>query len=386
MISRQEILAWLHENNEDRLEELWAETDRVRQLHVGPEVHLRGLLEISNRCIRRCGYCGLNIGNKSVTRYRIPHDELLQCAGEAASYGYGTVVLQAGEDPGLDADSIANLVRDIKRNYDLAVTLSLGERTEEEFKLWKEAGADRYLLRFETSNDELFHKVHPPLPSNDGTPPRSRIDILRSLREIGYEIGSGVMIGLPGQTYDDLANDILLFKDLDLDMIGVGPFISHPTSQLGREADDASESNGRVFLSGESEPTAGSERPSKVPSEELMVYKTMALTRIVCPESNIPSTSALATLNLETGRELGLARGANVVMPNLTPAEYRIHYEIYPNKACIRETAEKCHHCMGGRIRSIGRVPGVGHGGRLRGDSPQQRSAQDTDNNNLPLL
>jgi biotin synthase len=375
MISRDELLSWLHEDREDRLEELWAETDRVRRHHVGPEVHLRGLLEISNRCIRRCGYCGLNIGNKKVTRYRMPHDEVLQCAGEAASYGYGTVVLQAGEDPGLDAESIASLVQDIKKNYDLAVTLSLGERSNDELKLWREAGADRYLLRFETSNEKLFHEVHPPLPSKDGEPHRSRIDMLRSLREIGFEIGSGVMIGLPGQTYDDLANDILLFNDLDLDMIGVGPFISHPTSQLGRELEDGEQSDSSL-----------EENSKQVPSEELMVYKTMALTRIVCPESNIPSTSALATLNLETGRELGLSRGANVVMPNLTPAEYRIHYEIYPNKACIRETAEKCHHCMGGRIRSIGRVPGVGHGGRLRGDSPQQRRNQDSNDNNLPLL
>jgi biotin synthase len=217
----------------------------------------------------------------------------------------------------------------------------MGERSEADLALWREAGADRYLLRFETSDRALFASIHP------GS--RSRIGILRTIQALGYEAGSGVMVGIPGQSYESLARDIELFRDLDLDMIGVGPYIPHPATPLG---------DGRL-------------RPAidpgqQVPNTEEMVYKVVALTRLVCPEANIPSTTALATINLESGRELGLQRGANVVMPNLTPPEYRRRYEIYPNKACIRETPGDCNHCLRGRIRSIGRRVGTGSGGRRR--------------------
>jgi biotin synthase len=337
-LDRSAILGWLTETNEARLEELWREADRVRREHVGDEVHLRGLIEISNHCLRQCHYCGLRAGNLDITRYRMNADEIVAAAKQAAEFGYGTVVLQAGEDEGLTALGVTAIVRRIKAEAGVAVTLSLGERTVEELSAWREAGADRYLLRFETSNTDLFSHMHP--ARGKGRP--SRMSLLRKLGPLGYEVGSGVMIGIPGQSYDDLANDLELFRELDLDMIGVGPFIAHPATPFGQ--------------------TEAQTRKDQAPATELMTYKMIALARLMCPDANIPSTTALATLNIAEGRELGLQRGANIVMPNMTPPEYRVHYEIYPAKACIRETADLCNRCVTGRIEKIGRDIGKGPG------------------------
>lgn len=347
-MTREQILDYLKTTDERHLEALWQAADEVRRQEVGDAVHLRGLLEISNHCIRQCHYCGLQVGNAAVTRYRMPVEEILACAHEGLSFGYGTVVIQAGEDPGLTRQWVADLVRRIKGETPLAVTLSLGERSEEDLAAWRQAGADRYLLRFETSNPTLYQRIHPALPG--GAP--DRIALLRTIKALGYETGSGVMIGIPGQTWDDLAADIELFRELELDMIGVGPFIPHGATRLGQA--DAS--------------TVAPE--NQVPNTELMTYKVMALARLVCPSANIPATTALATLNTPTGRELCLSRGANIVMPNLTPKKYRALYEIYPSKACIDETASDCRACMHGRIRSIGREVGRG-----RGDAPRRQLA-----------
>lgn len=345
MMDRHDILDWLHEDRPERLEALWAQADRARREVVGDKVHLRGLIEISSHCVRLCGYCGLRADHRDIERYRMPPDEVLACAEQAALFGYGTVVLQAGEDYGLARDAVAELVRRIKAETPLAVTLSLGERADEDLVAWRQAGADRYLLRFETSNPRLYRRIHPDLPGRVS----DRFAILRRLRELGYEVGSGVMIGIPGQTYDDLADDLEAFAALDLDMIGVGPFLPHPATPLGRP-DVPREPEGL-----------------QVPNTELLTYKVLALARLACPRANIPSTTALATVNRAQGRELGLMRGANVVMPNLTPPQYRAKYEIYPAKACLHETAEQCHGCMLARIRSIGRQIGRG-----RGDSPNR--------------
>ncbi|MFA6244821.1 MAG: [FeFe] hydrogenase H-cluster radical SAM maturase HydE [Candidatus Hydrogenedentales bacterium] len=345
-IDDSDILSWLEEEDPDRLEELYRMADEVRREAVGDEVHLRGLIEISNCCSRQCGYCGLRAGNREIERYRMTEDEILECARQAAQYRYGTVVLQGGEDFGIERDWLAEIVRRIKAETPLAVTLSLGERPYDDLAAWKEAGANRYLLRFETSDPDLYALIH---PAAAGQLAMNRIEILEQLRELGYEVGSGVMIGIPGQTYTCLALDIALFRRLDLDMIGVGPYISHPETPLG---------------------TGDWVRPilpqEQVPNTEQMTYKAVALTRLVCPEANIPSTTALATINKETGRELGLMRGANVVMPNMTPAKYRALYEIYPAKACIDETSSECRVCLRRRIEAIGRQVGTGQGGRLR--------------------
>jgi biotin synthase len=344
-LDKTEILSWLREQDATRLEMLWQEADRVRQKCVGDEVHLRGLLEISNHCVRQCAYCGLHAANTAITRYRMDAAEILACAREIAAMGYGTVVIQAGEDYGLTGRFIADVVRQIKSETPLAVTLSLGERSDEELCAWREAGADRYLLRFETSNIPLFNRIHPPLKGRHS----DRIAMLRRLRQFGYEIGSGFMAGLPGQTCEFIADDILLLRDLDMDMIGIGPYIPHPATPLGGD---------RLRF-----PMAAEDQ---APAVELLVYKAVALVRLACPEANIPSTTALATINKKNGRELGLRRGANIVMPNFTPLKYRRFYEIYPAKACVDETGTQCHSCLGVRIASIGRIRGAGPGGRRR--------------------
>jgi len=368
VIDRASILAWLRETDAARLEELWDRADRTRREHVGDEVHLRGLVEFSNHCVRLCGYCGIRRDNDAIRRYRMSEDEILACALQAVRFGYGTVVLQSGEDYGATAAWVAGVVRRLRAETPLAITLSLGERRDEETRLWREAGADRYLLRFETTNQELYERIHPSL----GGWASDRFAQLRRLREQGYEIGSGVMVGVPGQAWADLAEDILRFGDLDLDMIGVGPYIPHPATPLGRVAAEAA---GACPHEGAAAIASGVEAPpplpdgEQVPNDELTTLKAVALTRLVCPDSNIPSTTALATIDQAQGRELGLRRGANIVMPNLTPPAYRTAYEIYPGKACVTETAEACHGCLQGRILSIGRTVGTG-----RGDSPARLS------------
>jgi len=340
-LQHADILAWLREANPAQLEKLWQRADTMRRLNVGDAVHLRGLVEISNHCVRQCAYCGLRAGHETLVRYRMEADEIIEAARQAVKFGYGTVVLQAGEDYGITTGWMAGIIRQIKAETPLAVTLSLGERPDKDLAAWRKAGADRYLLRFETSDRVLFNSIHPPLSHH----PCDRIAILRRLKQLGFETGSGVMVGIPGQTFDSLANDIALFRELDLDMIGIGPFIPHPATPLGVS---------RV----------NTELQTQVPNTELMVYKAVALTRLVCPKANIPATTALATINKRNGRELGLQRGANVFMPNLTPLKYRRLYEIYPAKACIEETGNACNNCLTLRIRKIGRHIGNGPGGR----------------------
>ncbi|HEY1986751.1 MAG TPA: [FeFe] hydrogenase H-cluster radical SAM maturase HydE [Terracidiphilus sp.] len=342
-LGKLEIGEWLREDRPEQLQVLYDWADSTRRQHVGDAVHLRGLIEISSHCVRQCMYCGLRKGNSGLQRYRMTQEEIQECARQAQSLCYGTIVMQGGEDNALSAEWIADIVRWIKRETRLAVTLSLGERSYDALKLWREAGADRYLLRFETSDQELFRIIHPRhLP---GAP--SRLVLLRQLKDLGYETGGGVMVGIPGQSFQSLAQDIFTFRALDLDMIGIGPYIAHAATPLG----------------------SGALHPAVAPSEqapgnEEMVYKMIALTRIMCPTANIPSTTALATLNKRHGRKRGLAVGANVVMPNLTPVKYRSLYQIYPAKACIDESATDCNHCLRAQIHSLGRFAGNGRGGR----------------------
>jgi biotin synthase len=341
-LTQSEILDWLRETRASRLEELYTRADAVRKRNVGDAVHLRGLIEISNHCVRQCMYCGLRRGNRELERYRMTREEILDCARRAEQLGYGTVVMQAGEDPALTIEWIADIVRWIKHETALAITLSLGERQNHELQSWRSAGADRYLLRFETSDLELFRTIH---PRSAGAP--DRLMLLERLKELGYEAGGGVMVGIPGQSYESLANDVLTFRKLDLDMIGIGPYIPHARTPLGsstlRPEIDASE---------------------QAPATEEMVYKMVALARIICPIANIPSTTALATINKTHGRKRGLSVGANVVMPNLTPVRYRSLYQIYPAKACIEESATDCNQCLRRQIHSLGRFAGRGRGGR----------------------
>lgn len=345
-MTKNEIMHWLKVEDEKILEGLWRQADQVRRDNVGDAVHLRGLVEVSNICARDCGYCGIRSGNSGIRRYRMSVDEIMECARLAVGFGYGTLVLQAGEDYGITTDWMSGIIRRIKGETDLAITLSLGEREDHELVAWRNAGADRYLLRFETSNRRLYDRIHPPLPGRAS----DRFQILRRLREIGYEVGSGIMVGIPGQTYDDLANDIILFREYDIDMIGIGPYIPHPGTPLGKEP----------LQSGE----------EQVPATELMTCKVVALTRIMCPLINIPSTTALATVNRAEGREHGLARGANICMPNLTPRKYRELYEIYPSKASCDENADESNARIQSRIRAMGRTIGVGRGDSRNKNKP----------------
>ena len=344
MMTRDEIVAWLREEDASRLQLLWRQADEVRRQNVGDAVHLRGLIEFSNHCVRRCAYCGIRGESRDLQRYRMDADEIMACARQAVSFGYGTIVLQSGEDDGITTEWMADLIRRVKSETPLAITLSLGERPDEDLAAWREASADRYLLRFETSDRELYERIHPPRLNQRS----DRMAILRRLKELGYETGSGVMVGIPGQTFDMLATDIEIFQALDLDMVGLGPYIAHPATPLAQSNEDLRAPSGE-----------------QVPNTEAMTYKVLALTRLVRPLANIPSTTALATVNPEEGRELGLTRGANVVMPNLTPQRYRALYSIYPAKASSNESPEATEALVRGRILSMGRRISTG-----RGDSP----------------
>lgn len=355
-LTKLEILHWLKENRPSELQNLFSRADSVRRQFVGDAVHLRGLIEISSYCRRQCMYCGLRSANRNLSRYRMERDEIIACAREAVTLGYGTVVMQAGEDEALTAEWIADIVRFIKRETPLSVTLSLGERSEEELHLWREAGADRYLLRFETSDQALFRAIHP--GPREGSP--DRLAILWRLKQLGYEAGGGVMVGFPGQPLESLAQDVITFRELDLDMIGIGPYIPHPATPLGN-----------ALLRPAIDPA------QQVPATEEMVYKMIALARLACPTANIPSTTALATINKTHGRKQGLLVGANVVMPNLTPVKYRALYQIYPAKACIDESATDCNHCLRGQISALGRFAGrtSGSRGALEIESGESKAA-----------
>ncbi|MEO0085305.1 MAG: [FeFe] hydrogenase H-cluster radical SAM maturase HydE [candidate division WOR-3 bacterium] len=339
-LDRREILDWLREKGESRLDLLWQRADTVRRERVGDVVHLRALIEVSNHCRRNCLYCGIRAGRR-IQRYRMSDSEVLGCARQAARLGYGTVVLQAGEDDGLSTEVVALMVRRIKAETGLAVTLSLGERNADELAVWHKVGADRYLLKHETSDVRLYRRIRPGCELTD------RLHLLRLLRELGYELGSGIMVGIPGQSWESVCDDIALFRDLDLDMVGIGPFIAHPDTPLGRNAH-------RLALVAE----------KQVPATDLLTLKVVALTRLVCPTANIPATTALATISPGSGRQSALSCGANVWMPDLTPQEYRQLYDIYPGKAGGQLTVEEQHERLLEVLEGMSRIPGAGPGSR----------------------
>jgi biotin synthase len=326
-LDKDETAFLLSQEDEERVSRIIAAADEVRNRFCGDEVHIRALIEFSNYCRNDCLYCGLRKSNREVQRYRMTPDEIVDTAISIAKKGIGTVVLQSGEDMSFTGEIIADIIRRIKAAADVAITLSLGERIYEDYALWKEAGADRYLLRHETANPELFAKIHP-----DSTL-ENRLGCLLELKRLGYQIGAGSMVGIPGQTIDDMALDIILLKDLEVDMAGIGPFIPHPNTPFG-EAEQGSLD---------------------------MTLKMVALARIVTRDALIPATTATGTVD-EFGREKALMAGANVVMPNHTPLTYRVNYEIYPNKRCITEDPEMCGPCLTARILSIGRKVATGKG------------------------
>jgi biotin synthase len=297
----------------DEKAEILSFADAVRRARVGDTVLLRGLVEFSSYCSNTCLYCGLNRSNRTIERYRLSFEEILAAAAAIAARGIGTIVLQSGED-GSQAGFIARVVSEIKDRYSLAVTLSVGERSRADYGLWREAGADRYLLRIESSDPALYEALHV------GRRFETRLRCLVDLRELGYQVGSGVMVGLPGQTTRTLAGDIRFFREMDFDMVGIGPFIPHPDTPLRDAA------------------------PGVVDTTLLMI----ALTRIVTGNAHLPATTALGSMGGRDYRIEGLKAGANVIMPNFTPTERKRLYEIYPGKRCIDEPSGACVFCMEG--------------------------------------
>lgn len=316
MFNKKELIEILKSNSDDILKQ----ADEVRKKYVGDEVHLRGLIEFSNICKRECKYCGLQCSNKILERYRLKKEEIVLYAQKAVEMGYKTIVLQSGEDEFYKTDYLCEIISEIKK-LDVVLTLSIGEKTFEEYKAFKDAGADRYLIRIETTDKELYKKMHPHASFEN------RVKCLENLKILGYEVGTGCLVGLPNQTIDSLADDILFFKSINADMVGIGPFISHPQTPLKDSP------NGSFQLA----------------------LKVMALTRIMLKNINIPATTAMETLN-PNGRIIALQSGANVVMPNVTSGEYREKYEIYPNKICIHENPDKCRNCIEAKIKSISRT------------------------------
>jgi biotin synthase len=335
--NRDELVTMLSLRDKGEIQKLYERAYAVKKKHVGTKVYFRGIIELSNICSKNCFYCGIRSDNKNVRRYQMQREEILSEARWCFEQRYGSLVLQAGEREDKKwTDFITSLIRDIKEVSDnkLGITLSLGEQTEEVYQDWFEAGAHRYLLRIETSNPELYKTLHPKDHSF-----QRRLRCLRDLNKLGYQTGTGVMMGLPGQTAGDLADDILFFHDEDMDMLGMGPFIPHKDTPLGHliesyDPDDALEKG----------------------------LKMIAACRIALKDVNIASTTALQAL-MPTGRELGLLAGANVIMPNVTDTRYREGYQLYEGKPGLDENALSSRLSLEKSILSIGETIGYGEWG-----------------------
>lgn len=303
---------------DDKLKTL---ADKKRREIYSDKVYIRGLIEFTNYCKNDCYYCGIRRSNNAATRYRLSKSEILNCADDGYSLGFRTFVLQGGEDYSYGDKDICEIIGKIKSLHtDCAVTLSIGERTKESYKAYFDAGADRYLLRHETANEGHYKKLH---PSDLSLLNRKRC--LFDLKEIGYQVGSGFMVGSPYQTCRNLAEDICFLKKLSPDMIGIGPFISHAKTPF------------KDFPNGSLE----------------LTLRMISILRLTFPYALIPATTALGTL-VPNGRELGLTHGANVVMPNLSPVRVRKLYELYDNKICTGEESAQCRGCLERRVQSVG--------------------------------
>ncbi|HMU44228.1 MAG TPA: [FeFe] hydrogenase H-cluster radical SAM maturase HydE [Ignavibacteriaceae bacterium] len=330
-LSKEEVVFLLQLQNKVDLEKLIKRADEVRKQYCGDEVHLRGIIEFSNNCEQECLYCGLRKGNYALNRYRMNEEEIIRAAKDIIALGIKTIVLQSGEDFYYSGDYLARIISGIKNIADVAITISVGEREFSDYKLWRQAGADRYLLKHETANPKLYSIYHQRQKLLD------RIKHLRFLKSIGFQIGSGNIIGLPHQTIEDIADDILLCKELNVDMASFSPFIpSENTPYINKE---------------------------KCSVE--LVIKTLALTRIVLKDAHIPATTALATLDPH-GREMALTAGANIIMPNFTPHPYKENYLIYANKNRADDDDSGNLELIKKIINSAGRKIGESQGHSLK--------------------
>jgi biotin synthase len=324
--TRKNIITLLQSTGTDRTL-LFKKSAEIKEKYIGNKVWFRGLIEFSNICGKDCLYCGIRKGNKNLTRYNLSDDEILAAAGFAYTNRYGSIALQSGElESPYVADRIENLLYKIKElSYgELGVTLSVGEQEPEVYKKWYNAGAHRYLLRVEATNQKLYSKIHPDDSKHDFN---RRLKCLRSLQDIGYQTGTGVMIGLPFQSLDDLAGDLLFMKDFNIDMCGMGPYIEHADTPLIEFSEQLMPLQERFDLT----------------------LKMIAIIRIMMPDINIVAATALQAID-PVGREKAVKIGANIIMPNITPGKYRDSYKLYDNKPCTDDSAEDCQSCLEARI------------------------------------
>ncbi len=318
-LSDDELLKILNTDKYDN--ELYAAADKVRREHYGNKVYIRGLIEFTNYCKNDCYYCGIRRSNLKASRYRLSKDQILSCCEEGYTLGYRTFVLQGGEDPYFGDDIICDIVSSIRaRFFDCAITLSIGEKSYESYKRYFDSGANRYLLRHETADNAHYRKLHPQPLSLD-----NRKRCLFDLKKIGYQVGSGFMVGSPFQAVENLIADLRFLQELEPDMIGIGPYITHKQT-----------------------PFSGFENGSFK-----LALRMISILRLMFPYALIPSTTALGTID-KFGRESGLKAGANVVMPNLSPTSVRKKYELYENKICTGEESAQCKSCLEMRVKSAG--------------------------------
>jgi biotin synthase len=336
---RQEIIQLLSLESPEKIEMLRCSAEKVLLKLRGEKVFFRGLIEFSNICHCDCYYCGIRKSNTSIERYTLSKEQIVASALWCGEQGYGSVVLQSGErnDPAF-IDFIEDCIHSIKKGSrspelpkGVGITLSCGEQSVETYKRWFDAGAHRYLIRIEASNPALYGSLHP-----QSQPLQPRIDCLKALKKIGYKVGTGVMIGLPGQTLENLADDILFFKQTGADMIGMGPYIVHHATPMANYKEEIARQSENIFQ---------------------MSQKMIAVTRLTLKDVNIAASTALQAMK-EDGRETGLTFGANVIMPQVTPVEVRKNYLLYEGKPCLDENAEQCRTCLSLRVASVGRTIG----------------------------
>lgn len=338
-LDRQQIIELLTTVGDQR-KSLFEAAARVRRESVGNIVYFRGLIEFSNRCHKNCFYCGIRSGNRKVIRYDLADDEIIEAARFANDNRYGSIVLQSGEVEGdTFAKRIENLLKRIHKatNEKLRITLSCGEQNKDVYRRWFESGAQRYLMRIETSNPALYSKLH---PDDEKHSFKRRLECLNDLKEIGYQAGTGVMIGLPFQSPGDLADDLLFMKNNDIVMIGMGPYLEHFDTPLYKY------------------------RSQLLPQVERfdLTLKMIAILRILMKDINIAATTAMQAID-KLGREKAIMVGANVIMPNITPGSYRDDYSLYDNKPCTDENPEDCKTCMEARISITGNEIAYGEWG-----------------------
>ncbi len=320
-LSKEEFLSLIENRTEELSEYLFERARLIRQENYGDAVYMRGLIEFTNYCKNDCLYCGIRRSNQNASRYRLTKDQILSCCKEGYGLGFRTFVLQGGEDPYFTDDRMTDLIRSIKEGYpDCALTLSIGEKPYESYKAYKEAGADRFLLRHETANPSHYSELHPSEMTLD-----NRMKCLSNLKKLGYQVGSGFMVGSPGQTNENLAEDLVFLQELQPAMVGIGPFIPHHDTPFAKE---------------------------KGGTVELTLFM-LGLIRLMLPAALLPTTTALGTID-SMGREKGVLAGANVVMPNLSPIDVREKYLLYDNKICTGDEAAECKQGIEDRMNSIG--------------------------------